>query len=100
MIEPTATGASSETWRNSSRARIEEICTSTTGTETAETASRSATEVWVYPPALSTTPSTVPSACWMASISSPSMLDWKKENSTSGKTARSCAKYSPKVRVP
>ena len=49
MIEPLATGASSETWRNSSRARIDEICTSTTGTDTADTASRSATEVWVYP---------------------------------------------------
>lgn len=31
MIDPTATGARSETWRNSSRARIDEMCTSTTG---------------------------------------------------------------------
>ena len=57
MIDPFTTGASSDTCRNSSRARIDEICTSTTGTDTAATASRSATEVCVYPPALSTTPS-------------------------------------------
>ena len=57
MIEPTATGARSETWLNSSRSRIDEMSTSTTGTYTPDTASRSATDVWVYPPALSTTPS-------------------------------------------
>ena len=47
IIEPTARGAISDTWRNSSRARIDEICTSTTGVETAPTASASATAVWV-----------------------------------------------------
>lgn len=47
MIDPAHTGASSDTRRNSSRARIDEMWTSTTGTATASTASRSATEVWV-----------------------------------------------------
>ena len=57
MIDPRTTGASSDTWRNSSRARIDEMWTSTTGVAMAATASRSATDVWVYPPALNTTPS-------------------------------------------
>ena len=39
MIDPRTTGASSDTWRNSSRARIDEMWTSTTGVATAATVS-------------------------------------------------------------
>ena len=50
------TSVSILTCRNASRFRISDICTSTTGTSHSSTASRSATLVWLYPPAFSTTP--------------------------------------------
>src|SRR5688572_9749392 len=46
-IEPLHLGAISELWRNSSRAKMLEICTSTTGVEMAAIVSLRATEVCV-----------------------------------------------------
>ncbi len=77
ITEPMATGAIIDVWRNSSRARIDDICTSMTGVLTAAIASRMATDVWVYPPAFRAMPSYVPSLCCMRSIISPSMFVWK-----------------------
>ena len=47
MTDPLHLGAISETWRYSSRARIQEMCTSTTGVRMPPIASAIAIEVWV-----------------------------------------------------
>src|SRR6185503_2514423 len=56
VIFPLQTAEIIETCRKSSRAYTFERCTSTTGICIAEIASRSATEVCVYPPGLNATP--------------------------------------------
>ena len=74
------TGARSETWRNSSRARIDEMCTSTTGADDrrhriAQRHRRMGISAGIEHHAVVT----VPSACdATASISSPSTFDWKQ----------------------
>src|SRR5215475_807319 len=70
-----------ERWRKFSRAKMLLIWTSTTGTATAATASRMATEVWVYAPALMMMPAAfLAAASWIKSTISPSWFDWR--NST------------------
>jgi hypothetical protein len=66
---PLQTGEMTDFERKSSRAWVLDRCTSITGMSMAATASRSATDVWVYPAGLNTTPRTPRAAC-RASINS------------------------------
>ena len=75
-IDSTATSARKLTCRNGSRVAGSERWTSQNGRSTPSSASRSATDVWVRPPAL--TIATSKSRWWSRSISAPSWFDWKK----------------------
>ena len=71
-----ATGATWDTCRKLSRAKMLLMWTSITGTSTAAMASRIDTEVWVSPPGLMTMPAAfLAPASWIQSISSPSWFD-------------------------
>ena len=75
-MDPSATGATTETWRQGSRAAGLDRWSSTTTPSKAARASCSDHEVWVRAPALTTTAAARPRAPWTASIRVPSWLDW------------------------